>query len=368
MKVLKLLALTMVFPWLLAPPTWAQTSEGATGPSGVNIQRRTGGDAGAPITGGLSTAVDVQSEMRMFIQNVAAYARSQNPRFLIVARGGLELLSKRNLADDTLRAPARTYMRSLDGLMVDAMFVGRPAIGQQTDEGFAERMHSFVNMAQSNGLRILTLDLAREPRVVDAALRAAAKEGYAPAVVHAPVAELTELPPYPSRPFNENPKSVLSLKDVRNYAYIANSSGYGRQDEFALKLHGTNYDLIIVDVFHGRQPLSRRAVETLKYKKLGAKRLVLARMNIGAAASYQFYWQQGWREGSPSWITAPMPTDPDRFFVEYWRPAWQDLIFGNPNSYVFGLVRQGFDGVVLEGLNTFKFFESGADSFAEALP
>ena len=37
-----------------------------------------------------------------------------------------------------------------------------------------------------------------------------------------------------------------------------------------------NYDAVIVDVFHGRLPLTRQAVETLKYKKIGSRRLVLA--------------------------------------------------------------------------------------------
>ncbi len=158
------------------------------------------------------------------------------------------------------------------------------------------------------------------------------------------------------------------MKDVKNYVYISDPAAFGRQDQFALTVQGTNFDLVIVDPFSGRQPLSRRAVETLKYKKLGARRLVFARMDLGTAASYGFYWQPNWSEGNPSWIGAPYPGDPDRYFVEYWNSGWQNLMFGNPQSFVYGLVAQGYDGVVLEGLRNFLAFEGNVEIPVEFAP
>ncbi len=32
---------------------------------------------------------------------------------------------------------------------------------------------------------------------------------------------------------------------------------------------------------------------------------------------------------------------------------------GNTNSYLYGIVAQGFDGVILDGLDTVKFLEAG---------
>ena len=97
--------------------------------------------------------------------------------------------------------------------------------------------------------------------------------------------------------------------------------------------------------------------------KIGARRLVFALMDIGTAASYAYYWTPGWREGAPIWISAPTPGDPDRYFVEYWRPEWQQIITGNPNSYLYGVLRQGFDGVILEGLESYRFFEGGLEAY-----
>jgi len=149
------------------------------------------------------------------------------------------------------------------------------------------------------------------------------------------------------------------MTDAKNFLYLGDSSGFGRQDEFALKIHDTNYDIIAVNIMHGRTPLSRQAVETLKYKKLGSKRLVLAHVDIGSAAAYDYYWQDGWREGSPSWIASPLKDNPDRYYVQYWRQEWQNLLYGDTNSYVYGLIAQGFDGVILTGLETYKYFIGG---------
>ena len=172
---------------------------------------------------------------------------------------------------------------------------------------------------------------------------------------------LNSIPKYPARPIRENPNSILSLKDVKNFLYLRESSKFGRQDEFSLHLHGTNYDLVVVDVFHGRAPLSRQAVETLKFKKVGGRRLVFAHVDIATAASYRHYWKSRWREGSPVWIKAPVPGEPDRYFVEFWQPEWRRIISGNPKSYIFGIIAQGFDGVILEGVNAYRFFEGTAN-------
>ena len=96
-------------------------------------------------------------------------------------------------------------------------------------------------------------------------------------------------------------------------------------------------------------------------KKLGSKRLVLAHVDIGSAASHDYFWQAGWREGSPSWISGPTKDNPDRHFVQYWHPNWQNIIFGNTNSYIYGLTAQGFDGVILTGLESYKYFLGSKD-------
>jgi uncharacterized protein (TIGR01370 family) len=214
---------------------------------------------------------------------------------------------------------------------------------------------------------VLIMDVATDPKAIDAARVLAAKRGLVFFGAPAHGLGLNALPKYPRRPFAENADNVLSLRDAKNFVMLRDSSSFGREDAFAMKIHDTNYDMVIVDVFHKvGEPLSKQAVETLKYKKLGARRLVFAYVNLAAATSDAFYWKSGWREGAPAWISAPTPGNPDQYFVEYWQPEWQQIIFGGPKSYLYGIIAQGFDGVVLDGVDNYLFYEGGLDAVSAA--
>jgi len=259
-------------------------------------------------------------------------------------------------------------MRSIDGVMYDGVFLGYKVIGQAPPPEIQTRLLGNIDRAKQAGLTVMTMDYATQPKSIDAIYSAARKRDLVAAVVPHATANLIEIPPYPRRPNAENPKNILALSDVKNFIYLSDPAAYGRQDQFALKIHDTNFDLVIVDPFSGREPLSKKAVETLKYKKLGARRLVIARMDIGTAASYRYYWKQDWREGFPRWIANPYPGDPDRYFVEYWNPEWQQLMFGNPQSYLYGLIAQGYDGVLLEGMRNYLVFEGNVEVEQEFAP
>ena len=321
------------------------------------------GDAPATDTGPIGPVLDPRETMRKLIQSISAFARGYRRDFVVIAQSGLELLVKRDLDDETRVAPARTYMRSIDGVLQEALFYGSPEMDKPTSKDRREALLKLTQTATKNGLTVLVMDYARTRKAVDAAYRLSRARGYAPFVANDVASALSSLPPYPRYPVDANSANVMSLQGVKNFLYLRNTSGFGRQDEFAIKLHGTNFDLVVVDVFHRTgEPLSRRAVETLKFKKLGARRLVLAHMNIGAAETDRFYWRPHWREGSPIWISAPYPGSPDKYFVEYWRPVWQQIITGNTNSYVYGIVDQGFDGVLLDGLEAYRYFEGGIEA------
>jgi len=356
MKFFHLFALSISFLLASIWPGLAQTP-GQVRIQGVPVQQETP----QPAPGAQGSLIDLREEMRMFVQSISAFARTYRPNFIVLANGGLDLLVKRDPIIESRVSPARAYMRSLDGILQEGMFFS----DKHGDRPFgtpplAERQKPMLTMAEfakQNGLKVFTLDFGKAKAVVDAAQKQADKRGFVSLVADTPSKDIHKLPSYPSRPFTENPANILSLDMVKNFVVIRNSAPFGHQDSFALKMHDTNYDMVAVEVFHGRRPLSRQAVETLKYKKIGARRLVLAYMDIGSAASYHYYWKPGWREGSPAWISAPQRDDPDRYHVEYWRDAWKQIITGDTNSYVYGLIAQGFDGVIIDGLETYKFFE-----------
>ncbi|NQV48356.1 MAG: hypothetical protein HQ504_11325 [Rhodospirillaceae bacterium] len=312
--------------------------------------------AGAGNSGAL---LDHRELIRGLVQNISSYAHSQRRNFMIIAKGSPELLTKVDDIDETKVSPARAYMKSIDGIMIDGLFFGARNIGQPTPPDRLDAILKLTDLAKRNRLNVMVMDYVDSAEQAGESYARNGERKYTSFAADARGDLLNAIPSFSNKPVNENPKSILSIPDVKNFLYMGDSSGYGRQDEFSLEMHRNNFDLIVVDVFHGRTPLTRQAVETLKYKGIGAKRLVFAHLDVGTAAAYHYYWQPGWREGSPHWINAPLRDDPDKFRVQYWNPEWQDIIYGNTNSYIYGLIAQGFDGVVLEGLEVYKYYIGG---------
>lgn len=308
--------------------------------------------------------MDLRQEMRTFTQKISRYAKQRKKNFYVLVSNGEELSMKKDIEDDTKSYPARTYIRSVDGLLMDGLYLSPSGTGNPRNKETLDQQLPLVKRAQDAGLPILVIDYAKSLKTAKSTINAALKDKFAPFIANTGPDELDKIPPYPSRPLHENGNSILSLTDVQNFIVIRNSQAFGRQDEFALKFHDTNFDLVVVDIFHGRKVLGKQAVETLKYKKLGARRLVFALMDIGSAASYRYYWKDDWQEGNPSWLGAPFPRNLDRHFVKYWDPGWQEIIYGNTNSYIYGIIAQGFDGVIIEGVKNYRFFED-PDTFLE---
>ncbi len=314
-----------------------------------------------PDLGPTAGILDYREEMRSFVQNISTFARRYNRNFAVFTQNGMDLLVKEDPDNDTISVPSRSYIRSIDGVLQEGLFYGYPTIGKPTEKERKEGLLKLAAIAKSNRIKVLVMDFAKSVKTIDAAIRASAAKGFIPYVAFARGLDLNALPRYPRRPFKEAAGSVVSAREIRNFLYLRDSLPFGRQDQFALKMHDTNFDMIVVDVFHGRTPLSKQAVATLRFKKAGGRRLVFAIADIGTAATYNFYWKPHWREGSPLWIKSPYPGNPDRYFVQYWNPAWQQVIVGDTNSYIYGIIAQGFDGVILDGVEAFRFFEGTGD-------
>jgi cysteinyl-tRNA synthetase len=345
--------------YLFSALTAAQT------PGQVRSQGRvlTPEETPSPVIAPSGPVFEPRDDMRKFIQEISSFARRYRRNFTVITQNGLALLTKTDSGDETRALPARTYMRSIDGVLQEALFYGLPEMDKPTDTDRRDALLKLADVAKKGGLKVMVMDYAKTPKAIDAAYRLSRAKGLVPFVSSAVGLEINAVPPYPRHPADANSTSIISLRSIKNFLYIRDSSAFGRQDEFVLKLHENNFDAVVVDIFHRTgEALGRRAVETLKFKKLGARRLVLAYLNIGTAESHRSYWKTNWREGSPGWIGAPYPGDADKYFVEYWRPEWRAIITGNTDSYVYGIVRQGFDGVVLDGVEAYRYFEGGMEA------
>jgi len=264
---------------------------------------------------------------RELMQAVRAYRRSLNPNFVLVAENGLYLVSKPDPQDDTLLFPARAFIRSIDAVLQPNLIKTLQSGDPKEDPAITAartRLADNAKTAKSLGVDVFNLEFATKAKDIDRLYAASAKQGFTPFIATSPV--LGDIPTYPRSAFNANPTSLRDATQAKNYLYIAHSQGFGVTRDFVQAMSDTNHDIIITSVFHGRVPLSKLDVERLKYKKLGARRLVLAEVDISSAATYDYFWQPGWGQGSPAFINMAIREDPDRYRPLYWDPAWPRVL------------------------------------------
>ena len=116
----------------------------------------------------------------------------------------------------------------------------------------------------------------------------------------------------------------------------------------------TAYDLVVVSI--GAAGGSPEVIQKLRHSP-GGDKVVLCYISIGQAEDYQFYWQNEWYEDPPSWLDANDPEWGGARWVRYWDPAWQALIMGSPESYLDHILALGFDGIYMDRVDTYQYYE-----------
>jgi cysteinyl-tRNA synthetase len=132
---------------------------------------------------------------------------------------------------------------------------------------------------------------------------------------------------------------------IRSWVYWLDGP---RLDEIAT----SGFELAVIDYSRDGSAageFSTAEIEALRHA--GCQRRVLAYLSIGEAEHYRFYWQPGWKAGSPDWIVAQDPDWEGNYWVRYWDPAWQQLII---SQYLERIIAQGFDGVYLDRVDAYE--------------
>jgi len=117
----------------------------------------------------------------------------------------------------------------------------------------------------------------------------------------------------------------------------------------------TAFDLLVVSMSAAGG--KREVIENLKHSP-GGEKIVLCYMSIGQAENYRFYWQREWSQDPPAWLDEPDPDWAGDYWVRYWDPGWQAIIYGSPDSYLDQILGLGFDGVYLDRVDTYWYYES----------
>lgn len=311
----------------------------------------------ATIHGAFPPAVQAETyrqAMRRFVQDIAAFARTSAPGFLIIPQNGVELFS---LGQDSTGPLAADYAASVSGTGQESLFYGYPDDDQPTADDVSAYLTGYLDLAKNAGVPPLVADYcATHAKMNDSYAKNAAK-GYVSFA--APRRDLDVIPDYPTRPYNVHQGDVTSLSAVKNLLYLLSpDEGYATVEAYLDDLRNTDYDLIIMDASFADAMLTPAQVASLKTKKNGGRRLVAAYMSIGEAEVYRDYWQTSWSTSPPPWLDAENPDWAGNYKVRYWMDGWRRIIFGDADSYAGKLVAAGFDGTYLDIIDAFEYYES----------
>ena len=296
---------------------------------------------------------DFKQDMREFVQSISSNARDVDADFIIIPQNGHELLTANG---EETGSPAVNYISAIDGVGREDLFYGYDDDNEATPDDDRAFMITFMDIAEQNTVEVLTTDYCWTENKMDDSYAQNVAKGYISfAADHR---ELDNIPAYPSIPFNVNSDDITSLSDAKNFLYLLNPEGFNSKDQFLQDLRSTNYDAIIMDLyFQGSIELTNIEIESLKTKSDGGSRLVIAYMSIGEAEDYRFYWKSSWSSDSPSWLEEENPRWEGNYKVRYWEAEWQEVVYGEDSSYLTKILTAGFDGVYLDIIDAFEYFE-----------
>ncbi len=297
-------------------------------------------------------AVDYRLEMRSLVQEIAGYARTSNPGFVVIPQNGLELLTLDGAPDGPL---AQDYVDAIDGCGQEDLNFGYPELGDVTPADMHDLLTAFLDRLEEAGRNALAIDYCGDDGQADESISFADEHGFI--AFPADRRELDDIPTYPPEPPGANAEDVTELAQAHNFLYLINPGEFESKQEFLDAVASTDHDLLVVDAFVFDDPLTQDEVEGLKTKANGGRRLVISYMSIGEAEDYRFYWDAQWKESPPSWLAAENPDWEGNYKVRYWDPAWQAILFGSPDSYLDRILAAGFDGVYLDIIDAFQWFE-----------
>ena len=301
----------------------------------------------------LPPGLEPGEEMRQFVMGISSYARSGHPGFIVIPQNGIELVSTDGDEGGALHS---LYLAAIDAHGQEDLFYGYDRDDRATPAEETGYLRSFLDRSMAEGNTILVTDYCSTPSHMDDSYVLNRDAGYVSFAASS--RELDVIPSHPQPIHAENEDVVTGMGEVRNFLYLINPDRYPSKEEFIGAVTATNYDLLIMDLFSvNNQAFTPEETALLKQKANGGERLVIAYMSIGEAEDYRYYWQASWEKDPPSWMDGENPAWEGNYKVRYWEADWQDIIYGSAGSYLDRILDAGFDGVYLDIIDAFEYYE-----------
>jgi len=297
--------------------------------------------------------IDYKQEMRDFVIGISEYSKSQDPDFYIIPQNGVELVT---ITGDEDGNPHSEYLEAIDGNGQEDLFYGYDKDDKSTPDNENDYLITFLNISNNSGNTVLVTDYCSTHSNMNDSYNQNNLNGFVS--FSANHRELDNIPGYPTPVYSENNNQISDLSQIQNFLYLINPEYFSTKTGFIDAVTATNYDLVIIDLFfNDGTEFTSSDIHQLKSKANGGSRLVISYLSIGEAEDYRYYWQNDWNKNEPSWMDEENPDWQGNFKVKYWDEDWQNIIYGNENSYLKKVLNANFDGVYLDIIDAFEYYE-----------
>ncbi len=297
--------------------------------------------------------IDYRQEMRTLVQEISANARGRDADFIVIPQNGVPLLSTTGEPSGPL---ASDYVAAISGISQEDLYYGYDKDDKATPASETSYISSYLDKGKAAGVTVLVTDYCSTPTNMDDSYNKTEAAGYIGFAAHE--RNLNAIPSYPATPHRVNADTVTQLAQIRNYLYLINPADFGSRQAYIDAVRATNYDLLLMDLFfNDESTFTASEVESMRAKANGGRRLVICYMSIGEAEDYRFYWNKDWKVGKPAWLRKENPSWKGNYKVWYWDAEWKKLIYGQSDSYLTKILDAGYDGVFLDIIDGFEYYE-----------
>ncbi len=288
-----------------------------------------------------------RQRMRDFVIGISQSAKTVNPDFAIIPQNGIELVSIGGTN------PATDYLDAIDGNGQEDLFYGYDSDNQATSSSKTAYLKNLLNISKSSGKTILVTDYCYSPNKIADSDAKNADAGYLSyAAIERQLNVIPDIAPH-----QVNSENIQNLAQAKNFLFLIDTDTFASKADFVAQVSQTNYDVVIMDLFFENQIFTASEIAQMKHKANGGERMLVCYMSIGEAENYRYYWNPSWTNSHPSWMERENPDWPGNYKVKYWDTTWQNIVYGNSDSYLTKILNAGFDGVYLDIIDAFEYFE-----------
>ena len=280
-------------------------------------------------------------KMQDFIIAISDYAHGIDGDFIVIPQNGSELAFNNLERSEGFRSD---FMGAIDGFGIEELFYDGEAV---------EDAYRLENLREIVGEKVVMVaDMLGSSSQFQSSVNKNTAEGF---ICFPRYPDNHDYLSIPATVVNDNENDIHTLAEAQNYLYLISSENYSSVEDMISAIEQTNFDVVLVDLFYDDEPLTASQVNRLKVKANGSSRLAIAYMSIGSAENYRYYWKKGWFHHCPTWLKRRYDGYPHEFWVKFWNETWQEIIYGNDDSYTKKILDAKFDGVYLDNVEAYYF-------------